>query len=152
MAKYVIERQGDRFFIKKSASSREAGRDITDIVGYLYARHDKLCDGQRVSIWNTSAIVSKYPYEAIRDARDLAERMRDILEEETGVDCLGGGQGGMLPMQRAMIAYRLHLLGYSWGVASSAVDRSIPSCMKVDPRRFVSDNENSLWNKILKVR
>lgn len=152
MAKYVIERQGDRYFIKKTRSEKEQGKDITDVVGYLYARYGHLHDGQTVTLWNSSSTSSKVPFERIRDARDLAERMRDVMQDETGVDCLDGKQTSQRSVQRSMIAYRLRLLGFPWVVAASAVDRNVPCCMKHDPRSFVNDNEGSLWNKILKVR
>lgn len=152
MAKFVIQRAGDRYFIKKTISKSEKGVDITDAVGYIIAKYNKIPDGGSVTLYNRNTTPNKLSIESIAEARGLAEQMRDIIKGQTGVDCLEGVPSGQATMHRAMIAYRLKLLGYTWVVAASAVDRTIPSCTRINPMRFISDNEDSLWNKILNVR
>lgn len=149
MAKFVISKEGGRFFLKKYVT--DVGVDITDCVEILCGKTKGMRDGTSITMNARKSTPMNSPLESIKDARTLAERMNRIIKEMTGVDALDGEAIGKKVVFRAMIAYRLHLLGFNWQISAGAVGRNVGCVMRISPMRFVSD-DNPIWNKIVKVR
>ena len=149
MAKFVISKEDGRFFLKRYVTDK--GTDITDCVGILCGSTKGMRNGTSITMNARRSTPVSSPVKDIKDARELAGRMNTIIKEMTGVDALDGEAVGKKVVFRAMMAYRLHLLGYNWQISAGAVGRNVGCVMRISPMRFVSD-DNPVWNKIIKVR